>query len=54
MIKDKFNVVSTEKNVNLVGKSSVTNLESRDKTDVIINDKNDKKAWMLNEKKSDQ
>ena len=43
MIKDKFNVVSTEKNVNLVGKSSVTNLESRDKTDVIINDKNDKK-----------
>ena len=51
MIKDKFNVVSTEKNVNLVGKSSVTNLESRDKTDVIINDKNDKKSVDVERKK---
>ena len=51
MIKDKFNVVSTGKNVNLVGKSSVTNLESRDKTDVIINDKNDRKSVDVERKK---
>ena len=52
MTKDKFNDVSTEKNVNFVGKSSVTNLESKFTTDNIINDKN-VKSVNVGSKKND-
>ena len=53
MIKDKCDA-HTEKNVNFVGKSSMTNSESIVNIDNIINDKNDKKSEMLDVKKNDR
>ena len=50
MIKDKFDD-RTEKNINFVRKSSVTNVESKVNTGNITNDKNDKKSVNVGSKK---
>ena len=50
MIKDKFDD-RTEKSINFVRKSSVTNVESKVNTGNITNDKNDKKSVNIGSKK---
>ena len=50
MIKDKFDD-RTEKSINFVRKSSVTNVESKVNTGNITNDKNDKKSVNVGSKK---